>query len=173
VTKRTWIIIELVVVAILIAGAGVYFWWDRQSPYDFPTGSIAAYKLDGNGMLNDGSKEVFYSWPILQRCTPDEGVQARIRAAISEGRNYSRTGGAACFDPGMAFRIGQGDQAVDVLICLHCRNVYFYRAKDREQARQALSISDAGIASFGELYNSIFPQAKSTVSRQSATIPTR
>lgn len=158
---------------VLIAGASVYFWSDRRSPYDFPPGPIVAYKLDGDRTADTGSAEILYSWPILQRGAVEQSMQARIRSAIADGRHYSRTGGYACFNPGMAFRIGEGDRAVDVLICLDCRQVYFYRVNDGEKARDPLSISDAGIASFGELYDSIFTKSKAVATRRSATIPTR
>jgi hypothetical protein len=61
--------------------------------------------------------------------------------------------GAECFEPGIAIRIGQGPEAVDVLICLNCEHVYFFRG-DEVAYRNLNSI---GIARFKKIYGRLFP----------------
>lgn len=132
--------------------------------YEFPAGAVAAYRLDGDHTTGSNVGEDLHGWPILQRRGIDESMQAKVRAAIGDWKNYERTmeGGYACFDPRLAFRVGEKEEAVDVLICLECRWVYFYRVRDAKQAREPLCISEAGLGAFGKVDEMVFGRSLAT-----------
>jgi len=158
--KRSLTIIALIVT---VAGA-VYFWCDRRPVYAFPPSRTNAYKLEGYRLTYTGSAEQLHGWPILQRRDIDESTQAKVRATIGDWKNYERTTerGYACFDPRLAFRIGENEDAIDVLICLECRWVYFYRVRDEEKVRAPLCISNAGLRAFADLDALVFPKSAAT-----------
>ena len=152
----------LILGIVLLVGLAVYVWWDRRSPYDFPAGPVLAYKLDGRRTESASGKSDLYAWPVLLKRGVDDGMASKIRTALRNGSNYAWMGGYKCFNPGMAFRFGEGNLAVDVLICLECRRVYFLRVSDGEHAREPLCISDAGLDAFGSLYDALFPKSPTT-----------
>src|SRR4051812_17252994 len=120
--KRSATIIALIVTV----AAGAYVWWNRRPVYAFPLGRIEAYQLEGDRIGYAGAAERLQNWPILQHRGIVDATQAKVRTAIADRRNYFVPGnrGYLCFNPRLAFRVGENEDAVDVLICLECRWVY-------------------------------------------------
>jgi hypothetical protein len=46
-----------------------------------------------------------------------------LAGILSDDRTYSNAW-AACFGPGVAFQVWQGDERIDILICFLCDNLY-------------------------------------------------
>lgn len=48
----------------------------------------------------------------------------KLANVLTDRKTYTNNR-AACFNPGVAFRVWKGDSAVDIIICFHCSNFYF------------------------------------------------
>jgi hypothetical protein len=62
-------------------------------------------------------------------------LDAELRDEIESALDSQFTYGlfpAMCFEPGFAFTFGQGDDRVDVVVCVSCSQAYFYRGKEKK-----------------------------------------
>jgi hypothetical protein len=89
---------------------------------------VEVYSIDGHAQRH-GTGEGVESYPILHRA-PDQGAEFTGRLVATLLRVYDRPGPvAACFFPGVAFRIRDAKGEVDVLVCFECENVRVVGAK--------------------------------------------
>jgi hypothetical protein len=168
--KRGRIILLIVVATAL--GWAAYAWTHRKWSYELPPGPVIAYKIDGDYTIEDPNARKMRRWPILQERPTDEFTSKKIRDVLNDGSNYRQGGGSKCFNPGMGFRLGSPDRAVEVLICLHCKHVYFYEVGADESVGGAKGISDEGMKAFGSLYKSLFPNSPPESTTRVATTKT-
>jgi len=78
----------------------------------------------------------------------------RVRAFLTEN-GYLELEGTDCFDPGLEFQFGQGDDALHVVVCLSCCKIRFARIKP-EELNLFLGVNKAGVAELKALYEDIF-----------------
>jgi len=78
----------------------------------------------------------------------------RVRAFLTEN-GYLELEGADCFDPGVEFQFGQGDNALHVVVCLSCCKMRFARTEP-EELNLFLGVNKAGVAELKALYDDIF-----------------
>jgi hypothetical protein len=71
---------------------------------------------------------------------PDQGREfaVRLAAVLSDEKTYTDRF-AACFWPGVAFRVWKDEECVEVLICFKCQN--FYCGPPKEAAMETASFS--------------------------------
>jgi hypothetical protein len=81
--------------------------------------------------------------------TPE--VSAEVRQILADTSTYHFSI-SKCFEPGLALSFGDGPDRVDVLICLLCNRVVFYRG-DEEVARH---LSDQGNLRLARIYKKLF-----------------
>ena len=58
-----------------------------------------------------------------------------------------------CFEPGIAFRFGEGLAATDALVCLHCRKVLFFH----KGAEEYMDLNPVGVERIRSIYGQLFP----------------
>jgi len=147
-------------VAYLIAGIALIVlavWYALTTPpFKLPTGATSAYQLDENYELKpDPNQPHIGRWRQLDQAQSLSREQIdRVRNLLGSHSTYGTTS-YACFNPGIAFRFGEGANIVYVLICLHCHLVE-YRSGDKSRT---IPLSDSGIEEFRALLNEIFPDA--------------
>src|SRR5581483_9967230 len=113
-----------------------------------PAGNVAAYQL---GEIAQNQPR-FYDCAIVDQkksLAPD--VANKLRKILADPSTYDITM-PHCFEPGMAFRFGNGDNAVDVVICLNCNKIEFHRG----QIVKSKPISDRGNDELRQIYQKVF-----------------
>lgn len=66
----------------------------------------------------------------------DSDFAVKLANVLTDRKTYTNTW-AACFNPGVAFRVWKGDSAVDIIICFHCSNFYFGPSTDSRPSDNA------------------------------------
>lgn len=122
-------------------------------------GGIVTFRLNPDERLPvHGSMPVpksFHGYAIVEEKPVDDAkVDARIRQVLDDDATYGNTF-YKCFEPGMGFRIGEGAEQTDYVICLKCMNMEIY-AKDPCDSDP---LSDKGVAELSDLYYTLFPDA--------------
>jgi hypothetical protein len=119
----------------------------RLDPEDSP------YRFDKPRV--DGEKRIG-GWLITAQ-GKDQGKEFAVKLAALLDEKHDKSGGAKCFDPGVAFRVWKDDEYADVLICYHCNNYYFGPPTQRAK-------ENAGITTlrplFVQLAKEAFPEDK-------------
>ena len=126
----------IVIVALIIAaGVGLSLFLNhtfQAPPYPLPVSSMVAYRITGQEIDNrffGNDPNSIHGYAIVQR---QPILDAQLRQDVVDMLNsrlmYGRQG-FACFEPGIAIRLGEGEDRVDILICLECQHVYFFVAK--------------------------------------------
>jgi len=92
-------------------------------------------------------------YAILSR-GPDQGPEfgAKLADILADEKTYSDRL-AACFWPGVAFRVYKGDECVDVVICFRCSNFYLGPPADKpvmENASFAFTAARARLVRLAE-----------------------
>lgn len=103
----------------LVAGAVAYLVFDRRQaePALARDGPVLAFRIDQSAPA--GSEVLHGLWPVTNRISLQDPIRVEVLAALHDPANF-RSGSSRCFSPGMAFRVGSGDNAVDALVCLEC-----------------------------------------------------
>jgi hypothetical protein len=103
---------------------------DRTAPILSGATKVEVFRIDG-GNEQGGPKTVIKpgdptigGYAILSKGkdqTPE--FAARLNDLLTDSRTYTDQY-AACFVPGVAFRIWKGEECVDLVICFKCHNFY-------------------------------------------------
>lgn len=156
--KRILIVVFITPIAIILIGVLVFFanFSFQKPPYPLPASPIAAYRITGeerDGALFSGDPETIRGYAIVQeRQITDPQLKQDILALLNTRLTYGLEG-MACFEPGIAIRLGDGPNQVDALICLECQHMYFFR-NDQIGYRD---ISALGIERIRTMYPRLFP----------------
>jgi hypothetical protein len=147
-----------VLTLVVLAPIFIYFFGlpIESVPFELPQSPMTAYRIAGNEsdartFMNEPNTLRGYS--ILQERPIDDAQLHRDIASVIGNRFTYGGNGAMCFEPGIAVRFGQGDQAVEALICLDCGHVYFFKGG----GHAALSLSEIGKSRIKSLYARMFP----------------
>jgi hypothetical protein len=123
-------------------------------------GSTISYQLVGEPPEHDSAGQVrvgegfLHGCRTLQRRPLSDSVAEPIRTLLATVETYGDRGMAArCFFPGFAFTFGQDQDAVDVLVCLECRWVYFY---SRGMLAVTVVPTDRGLLQLEAVYHDLF-----------------
>jgi hypothetical protein len=143
----TWVITIAAVLAL-------YLLWHQAipAPVDAQTRAILAgattvevYRTDGMNRPRANKPcqagELRIGGFLVTARGQDQGADfaARLAAVLSNPETYSDSR-ALCYNPGVAFRVKHGAEAVDVLICFRCDN--FYLGPPTDHARETASFHD-------------------------------
>ena len=169
------VVILIVAVAIAIAGAVTLLNRQLGSPELPAAGPVVAFRIDQEATAESAIEILHEGWPAVERILLAGATHADALAALHDAGDF-RTGSVLCFDPGMAFRVGSGHDAIDALICLKCDNVYFFRVDERI-AYKRLRLTPAGHTAFARMYESLFGRpaepSMTTATTTSAATATR
>ncbi len=143
-SKRFWV--WTVTVAVALAAA---WHFATRPPIDSGTSTVLAgatrvevFRTEGMKEPPDGRRRTaggprIGGFLIIGR-GQDQGKDFAARLAdILFARDTYSWSYAACYMPGVAFRVWKGEEAVDVLICFKCDN--FYCGPPTDQARETAS----------------------------------
>jgi hypothetical protein len=150
----------LAMVAILLA---LFVWFGvfggptfKTTPYGLPASPMIAYRITGeeiDAKYFADDPNSLRGFAIVQRqAITDRQLEQDVLDVLNSRLIYGSEN-ILCFEPGIAFRFGQGQGEIDALICLTCRKVYFFRG-DQVAYRELNSI---GIARIRSLYVRLFP----------------
>lgn len=93
-------------------------------------GQLEAHRLEVPG--NDAGEaplERFHGYAVLGQVRLSAAAAAPLLALLGDRQAYDPYGEMArCFFPGLGVEVGEGAQAVAVLVCLECARVQFLRA---------------------------------------------
>ena len=118
-----------------------------------PPGPIFAHLLNGQHERDTVSKPGYLRGTrILDSRQLTDEQNARLRTTLTATNTFGGEG-ARCFIPGIGFTVGHGEDAVEILICLRCDWVYFFRA----ELQMIEAISDEGNRRLMEFYTELFP----------------
>jgi hypothetical protein len=122
---------------------------------------VEAFRLESAGPANAGiqSQRQFDGFAVKAQ-GKDQGpaLAKKLADVLLDEKTYSTTF-AACFTPGVAFRVWNGDACVDVVICFLCQN--FYCGPPTENARENASFADTPArAALVRLAKEAFPDDK-------------
>src|SRR5215472_10014426 len=128
----------LISVALVLAlGVSVFVWWlagrdygaalDARSKAIFEgCTKVEAFRIDPGRMVRDfkPGETRFGYFPIIYKAK-DLGPEfaADLAAVLDDKRTYTKSF-AACYWPGIAYRVWKGDECEDVVICFKCHNFY-------------------------------------------------
>lgn len=104
-----------------------------RSPLGFRTAStlrgatkVEVFRLGGQVTRSDGKPKGGYIGGFFvssQGKDQGHGFGGRLADILNDPQTYTSSQ-AACFDPGVAFRVWMGVTAVDIIICFKCDNFY-------------------------------------------------
>lgn len=91
----------------------------------------------------------------------DQGKEfaAKLYAVLSDDRSWSNAW-AFCFTPGVAFRAWDGKEAVDVVICFRCKNIYCGPSTDNKPHENISFVDSPMQAKLVQLVKEAFPDDK-------------
>ena len=127
-----------------------------QKSFDrvMPSGAIVAHRLDGKYDFSRQHAQLGHlrSVRILASLPLTDEQSARLRALLNSTDSF---GGKAmrCFMPGVGFTVGNGAEAVEVLVCLQCYWVYFFNV----ETKMMEALSQVGHRQLSEFYVELFP----------------
>ena len=130
----------------------------------FENATITVYRLDPKGSprnVTPGTPGYLHGWKILEEKVVDGAdVRRQILQAITSRANFGEDG-AKCFDPGLGFRLVEGEIKSDFVICLDCYWVYCYLGPEEYLSSEGLT--KAGRKELTDLYTSIFGAAPARI----------
>jgi hypothetical protein len=123
---------------------------------------VETYRIDGRNdpanatPIKPGDPTVS-GYAILAR-GKDQGrpFAAQLADILADEKSYSDIA-AACFWPGVAFRVYQGDDCVDLVICFKCHNFYLGPRTDKLVMENASFLSSPNTARLVRLAKEAFP----------------
>jgi hypothetical protein len=126
----------------------------RKFDYTLPAGELLAHRLDGSFDFCECSSQPGFlrSSRILDSKQLSDEQGTRIRTLLVSKGSYGGEG-ARCFIPGFGFTIGSGADAMEILICLQCHWIYFFRG----ETQMVEALSDRGRRLLTEVYAELFP----------------
>jgi hypothetical protein len=152
--KKSLIILSLILaIPILLFAFGNHSF--QSAPYPLPNSPMIAYRITGQEgdlrfFANDPNSIQGYA--IIQRqMISDSQLQNDVINALNSRLVYG-SDNIRCFEPGIAFRLGEGPNAIDVLICLTCRHIYFFRGGEVAYR----NLNSAGVVRIEDLYGRLF-----------------
>ncbi|MHA3771068.1 hypothetical protein ACXR0O_05960 [Verrucomicrobiota bacterium sgz303538] len=132
-----------------------------MSPIDFirqglPPGRAIAFRLMGdyNAAEPHSGPGVFRSSLILGAHPLSLEQSDRLRAVFSAPDTYDQLSMGG-FVPRFGIRFGDGTDIVDILVCLSCSWVNFFRGS----IPAAGSLSDVGLERLSEIWDEVFPDS--------------
>ena len=123
---------------------------------------VEVYRIDGRDdppdptPIKPGDPTVG-GYAILSR-GPDQGADFTRRLAdiLTDETTYSDRF-SKCFWPGVAFRVYQGDECVDMVICFRCHNFYLGPPSDKRVMETASFASTPAVERIVRLAKDAFP----------------
>ena len=110
---------------------------------------LTAYKID-NGISPVPIRK--HKVLATRKMTREQAV--RLQKALTDSRNFALDG-ATCFEPGMDFVYGDGENAIHIVVCLACYKIHI-ATEDETQVSYYYGLTKPGVAEFTALYNEIF-----------------
>jgi hypothetical protein len=127
----------------------------QSAPYALPISPMTAYRItssEGDKRFFGNDPNTIQGYAIVQRQVIANPRLQQDVVDLIDSRLIYRMGGAMCFEPGIAIRVGNGPDAVDVLICLTCEHVYFFRGNEVAYR----DLNSIGIARIKKMYGRLF-----------------
>ena len=128
-TRRTKATFILAAFLLLAAWLGTYAWdatgrrWSL--PFALDADPVLATPIDG--MAWNATDPQIRGWMKGgQPVTVPADIASDLRKVLADSSTYKLVD-TQCFVPHIAFSFGQGPGRVDVVVCLFCDRVYFYR----------------------------------------------
>lgn len=126
-------------------------------------GGLVAYRLDPSRHVVHRSGEPtpvsFHEHAIAEeKPVADARLAERIRQTLDDDATYGNET-VMCFEPGMGFRIGEGADQADYVICLKCVKLHLFQG---QKEMQAYDFSELGALNLGVIYRELFPGADKT-----------
>lgn len=126
--------------------------------------TITAYRLDPKESSRNETPGVpgyLRGWKILEEKVVDAAeVRRQILRTLTASSSFSQYG-AKCFDPGLGFRLVEGEIKSDFVICLDCDWVYCYLEPKGHLSSEGLT--KAGRKELTDLYTAIFGAAPARI----------
>lgn len=91
---------------------------------------------------------------IFTSTAPLEVQKRRVQALLT-CNEHLELDGADCFEPGMDVIFGEGEDAIHVVVCLHCHK-FHVATVDEEKLSLYYGLDDAGVREFKTLYDECF-----------------
>ena len=131
------------------------------APFGNP--KISAYRIDSRQDKPEKMEDGYlYSWKVIAtKEIRSKGLSDSIRNILTQSATYGNEH-FKCFLPGMAFSLVEGDNSIEILICLKCRNAHYYKDGSSHSFCQ---LSAVGVDQLARLYQEIFPDNKTDVSK--------
>ena len=119
-----------------------------------PPGPFVAHRLDGHYDLHVLASQPgeLRSARILESRSLTNEQTARLRDIFTAPASFGEDG-MRCFVPGVGFTVGNGTEAIEILVCLQCYWAYFFRGK----SLMIEALSEAGHDQLAEIYVELFP----------------
>lgn len=121
-----------------------------------PPGLFVAHRLDGHYDFRDQSSQPGHlrSARILASQPLTEGQCTRLRSALIDTDSFGGEG-MRCFIPGIGFTVGNGAEAVEILVCLQCYWAYLFRG----ETTMVEALSEVGHRRLAQFYVELFPDS--------------
>jgi hypothetical protein len=139
-----------------MAGWGWYYLNQHRRNLPFPLSAepVVGHRIDGESQWNDlpkGATSLRHFKVIGDPVAVPPDIAAEVRNILASTSTYTFND-SQCFVPGMALTFGDGPNHVDVLICLLCKRIVFYRG----DAQVGHSLSDEGNDRLTSIYKRLF-----------------
>jgi hypothetical protein len=128
---------RIAIVLVIAAGAGLATYaLSSPAPYRLSAQPVTAYRvlpLDDRvvwGYLHgpEPARPTFRGYPVFASKPMPEQLRTALIRILESSKTYTDPGhGGACFEPRLGFSFGEGESRVEILICLECHWVYFYK----------------------------------------------
>ncbi len=109
----------------------------RNQTINFILGAtqVETYRIEGFGPKPAPGQRVIDGYPVLSRGrTQGAGFAHRLAAVLTNPQTFAGAEDRCIFDPGVVFRLRNGSDAVDALICYHCNDIMVITNRARDKA---------------------------------------
>jgi hypothetical protein len=128
----------------------------ETTPYSLPASPMVAYRITGS----EADVQYFADDPnsirgfaiVQEQAITDAQLEQDVIGGLSSRLIYG-SDNIRCFEPAIAVRFGEGDNAIDALICLSCRHVYFYHGGQIAYRR----LNSLGVDRIEQVFARLFP----------------
>jgi hypothetical protein len=135
---------------------------DRTAPILSGGTKVEVFRIDGGSekaapTVIKAGDPTMGGYSILSKGkdqTPE--FAARLNDLLTDSRTYTDQY-AACFMPGVAFRVWKSDECVDVIICFRCHNFYLGPPSDEKVMENATFSGSSNAGQLIRLAKDAFP----------------
>jgi hypothetical protein len=159
-SAKRWIGIALFVVLSAIMLRGIY---TKRNTFSIPDGAITAFQVaPWFDIEPDSQREHIAMWAVLDRATLTPADVNELRTAMNNRAVFDGDPRrvSTCFEPRLAFRIDDGGEQANLLICLHCQNARLYQ--QGTPSYSSANLTAVGVRRFTAITQQLFPRAEET-----------